>query len=166
MLWNCRHIVLFTGRNYDTIPSHINAVSPLYEQLVAKMQDAASPLNSYALAVTDATHRHTQVSEEDQWDVNANRFDKPAYDTSAKEAYGAVVYPDRREVPFPITDEAIRSNSLDKFLSSLDDNVGEGQAAEFSEESHVDKADDIDVFVCVSIAILFRIRAFLSTVFM
>jgi hypothetical protein len=114
-----RHLVLFTGRRYETIPSHINVVSPLYEDIVARMQDAKSPLSKYALAVTDSKHTHTKPAFK-EWNGQANQFDKPDRSNDAEEeAYGAVVYPDRQSLPFPITEESIRSRKLDDYLNTL-----------------------------------------------
>lgn len=144
-----RHLVIFSGRKYETLPSHINAVSPLYEDIVARMQDSASPLSKYALAVTDASHPAT-TPPKTEWDGNANRFDKP--DRNAEEeSYGAVVYPDRKQVPFPITQETVNARLLDGFLQGLPPQEVSDQVKKVDLASR--RSPDIDVFVCVSSAI-------------
>jgi hypothetical protein len=146
MYGSCRHLVIFSGRKYETLPSHINAVSPLYEDIVARMQDTASPLSKYALAVTDASHPST-VPPKKQWDGNANRFDKPDHNAE-EESYGAVVYPDRKEVPFPLTQETVNKRLLDGFLQGLPSQEISDEVNKVALASK--RSPDIDVFVCVS----------------
>lgn len=150
-----RHLVLFSGRKYDTLPSHINTVSPLYEQIVARMQDAESPLSEYALAVTDSSHAKTSPPKK-QWDGQANRFDKPESSSDAEEeAYGAVVYPDRKSPPFPITIDNVKSGKLDRFLGELPakkiiEKLEDVDKLRLAKEMSSPSVPEIDVFVCVS----------------
>lgn len=112
------------------------------------MQDPESPLSKYALAVTDAAHPATSPPEK-QWDGHASRFDKPS--TDEQESYGAVVYPDRKEVPFAITRDTVHMRMLDGFLHGLPagdilESVNEQTKVAMASR----KSPEIDVFVCVS----------------
>lgn len=135
--------MLFTGRPYDTLPSHIDAVSPLYKAILERAKAATNPLSSYALAVTDSSHPSTSKPST-TWHQNANRFDQPTPD---QEAYGAVIYPDRISLPFAVTQASIASGKLEDFHSSL-------QKSLINEDLDVlgtaKAVKEIDVFVCVS----------------
>lgn len=140
-----RHLVLFTGRPYDTLPSHIDAVSPLYKAITDRLKDATSPLATYALAVTDSSHPLTSKTIT-PWEKNANRFDiKPL---TQDEAYGAVIYPDRISVPFALTRDGVTDQQLDEFCKTLPPAgiLESGDADSLQPRDN----NSIDVFVCVS----------------
>lgn len=138
--------MLFTGRSFDTIPSHIDTVSPLYRRIVARMKDPESPLSRYALAVTDSSALKTEKSAL-AWQQEANRFDLPDRSERGDEAYGGVIYPDGVEIPFALTEDAVATKQLDNFCGTLSSpaglhNPGLG-APRFAANG------EIDVFVCV-----------------
>lgn len=115
------------------------------------MQDAESPLSKYALAVTDATHSATSPPEK-QWNGHANRFDKPDRTSleAEEESYGAVVYPDRKSVPFSITQETVNMRMLDGFLHGLSPrNIADSVDEKIRLELSAQRSPEIDVFVCV-----------------
>lgn len=146
-----RHLVIFSGRKYDTLPSHINTTSRLYEQIVERMQDAESPLSKMALAVTDASHPCTSPPEK-KWNGKANRFDEPERGPDAEdESYGAVVYPDRVSLPFPITQESVENRILEGFLHGLPSrSIAEKIEDKTTTELVTRTSPEIDVYVCVS----------------
>jgi hypothetical protein len=110
------------------------------------MKDPESPLSRYALAVTDSSASRTEKSVL-AWQQEANRFDAPAQPERGDEAYGGVIYPDRVEIPFALTDDAVAAKQLDDFCSTL-------CSPEKAQTTRLDAprfaADGaIDVFVCV-----------------
>ncbi|KAK9899800.1 hypothetical protein P389DRAFT_4199 [Cystobasidium minutum MCA 4210] len=146
---HARHLVIFSGRKYDTLPSHINTTSRLYEQIVERMQDAESPLSKMALAVTDASHPCTSPPEK-KWNGKANRFDEPERGPDAEdESYGAVVYPDRVSLPFPITQESVENRILEGFLHGLPSrSIAEKIEDKTTTELVTRTSPEIDVYVC------------------
>ena len=139
-----RHLVLFTGRPYNTLPSHIESVSPLYKAILKQ----GTELQDYALAITDSTHISTQGTQI-SWRGDTSRFEKPSEDQNA-EAYGAVIYPDRIEVPFAITMATVANGKLREFCKSLSvapirDNFQESM---FIPEVSPVKSHDVDIFIC------------------
>lgn len=113
------------------------------------MQDADSPLSKYALAVTDSSHPYTSPPEK-EWNGQANRFDEPDRNSEEHESYGAVVYPDRIPLPFPITQETVNTRMLDGFLHGLPSRTILEELHESTKMELVTrKSPEIDVFVCV-----------------
>lgn len=113
------------------------------------MQDADSPLSKYALAVTDSSHPCTSPPEK-EWNGQANRFDEPERNSEEHESYGAVVYPDRIPLPFPITQDTVQARMLDGFLHGLPSRTILEELDESTKAELVTrKSPDIDVFVCV-----------------
>lgn len=146
LLLTFRQLVLFTGRKYETIPSHINTVSPLYRAICDLFKDEKSSLKDYAIAVTDSSHPLTRAQPERQWSAETNRFDVQTDDTDGKkeqEEYGAVIYPDNIEVPFSLSLESMAE--LEQFCAALP--VKALDTPDDRPNGHA--RDHIDVFVCV-----------------
>lgn len=116
------------------------------------MQDVESPLSKYALAVTDASHPATSPPEK-QWDGQADSLDKPDRSSleAEEESYGAVVYPDRKAVPFSITQETVNMRMLDGFLHGLPpQDILESMSESMGLDVTSQRVPETDVFVCVS----------------
>ena len=115
------------------------------------MKDPESPLSRYSLAVTDSSASRTQKSAL-AWQQEANRFDPPAQSERGDEAYGGVIYPDRVEIPFALTDDAVAAKQLDEFCRTLAPpkgaHIADLAAPRFAADG------EIDVFVCVRLSAL------------
>ena len=140
--------MLFTGRQYDTLPSHIESASPVYKAISTRISDRNSSLNGYALAVTDSLHEFTKTPRV-PWNGDVSRFDEPPAEHEAEE-YGAVVYPDRLEVPFGVSSESLESGQLERFCASLPQcSISSNDAESQLKMSAGSVANaNIDLFVC------------------
>lgn len=146
--------MLFTGRKFDTIPSHIDTVSPLYREIIERAKTEKA-YEGYLLGVTDATHSLTAPSKI-AWQAEVNRFDAPS-EQNQQEAYGAVVYPDRIAVPFALSLENLKSGRLEEWCTTLSERRIDDSSA--SGRLDTSKPEAIDVFVCVSHVFLTKVVA-------
>ncbi|KAL7009310.1 hypothetical protein EMMF5_000940 [Cystobasidiomycetes sp. EMM_F5] len=141
------HLVLFTGRKYDSIPSHVDSVSPIYRQLAERIKDPNSPLRSYALALTDSSAKHTTPATQ-QWNPATIRFEKPSTKgDSQREQYGIVIYPDRLQVPFEVTEESISTGQLEDFCHTIPPRQISNSTKDKTEQAETLR-QDLDIFVC------------------
>lgn len=115
------------------------------------MQDASSPLQGFALAVTDSSHPLTREHEL-AWQGDKNRFEGPSNGIEEQEGYGAVIYPDRVEVPFEISGATVSNRQFESFLQTLPKSeISEAtEPQDLVQQGDYKANDDIDIFVCVS----------------
>ncbi|GAA97591.1 uncharacterized protein L969DRAFT_94733 [Mixia osmundae IAM 14324] len=100
-----RHLILFTGRDDSTWPSHIDKVSPLYRSL-NRLTSVPAMSRSGTISVNISSTKLSGLTRSagKPWDPTVSKVDKEvSEDQAGTEEYGAVIYPEMLEVPFPLS---------------------------------------------------------------